>query len=419
MSTPSPALVTDTAPVISPVSGKERIHVLDILRGFALFGILLVNIDDYLGKPMGNADSAANWLMQFLAEGKFYPLFSFLFGVGFAIQMGRAEAKGARFISLYIRRLLSLLLIAVAYYIFLEDRHILLRYAVLGFPLLLFRHCSLKTILLWAVISMAVAVGFNSAIFTINQLRRANPATAQAMDRVSAEQRTQLQELKPQIFEGNYIESSIARAKKLVYTKGAGVIGGNTFIHLTLPLILAMFLLGVYAVRRGVFHDVATHRLFIRKVMWWGLGLGFVGTLASLLLKPVVAPYFSVPEFQSSLNGVVLALSLRALSLSGVGLTLFYASAITLLVQEDAWLKRLSFLSWVGRMALTNYMMQSFFMTLIFFGYGLGVTAGPAMGWALTLAIFSTHVPLSIWWLRRFKFGPMEWVWRSLTYLKP
>jgi uncharacterized protein len=99
-------------------------------------------------------------------------------------------------------------------------------------------------------------------------------------------------------------------------------------------------------------------------------------------------------------------------------LALFYASTILLLTQREAWRRRLAPLAAVGRMALSNYLLQSLVCTTIFYSYGLALfdKVGPALGLLLTVAIFLVQVPLSVWWLRRFQFGPVEWLWRSLTY---
>jgi uncharacterized protein len=118
-----------------------------------------------------------------------------------------------------------------------------------------------------------------------------------------------------------------------------------------------------------------------------------------------------VPHFTSLAEGVLETAGYLALSF-------FYASVIILLAQRQPWKTRLAPLAAVGRMALSNYLFQSLVCTTIFYGYGLGLfgKVGPAAGVGLTFAIYAMQIPLSLWWLRRFRFGPMEWVWRSLTY---
>jgi len=158
-------------PVIGPVPGQERIDAMDILRGVAILGILIVNMGLFSlpdGLPAHqlwpNAiDGAAERLIFFFAQEKFKSLFSFLFGLSLAVQMMRAEARGARFVPLYLRRLSILFLIGVAHFLLLWDGDILHDYAMLGFVLLIFRRRSLKTLLVWAAIFLSIPVLFHSA----------------------------------------------------------------------------------------------------------------------------------------------------------------------------------------------------------------------------------------------------------------
>ena len=157
-----------TSARVGPVARTERIQVIDILRGFALFGILLVNMELFshpfqqimLGydELTSLADRLAVWGIELLAEAKFYPIFSFLFGLGFALQIQRAEQRGTRFVPFYLRRLFILLLIGLAHAIFIWVGDILVLYAFLGAILLLFfRRRSSRTLLIWAGIMLAVS----------------------------------------------------------------------------------------------------------------------------------------------------------------------------------------------------------------------------------------------------------------------
>jgi uncharacterized protein len=176
--------------------------------------------------------------------------------------------------------------------------------------------------------------------------------------------------------------------------------------------ILGLFLIGLYAGRREFFQKLQTYLPFIRKALWWALALGVVGMLfraGAFKLPELLGPYLS-------------GLGEEGLETIGnLGLSFFYASAFILLAQRHAWKSRLAPLAAVGRMALSNYLFQSLVCTTFFYSYGLGLfgKVGPAAGLALNFAIYSVQVPLSLWWLRHFRFGPMEWVWRSLTYGKP
>jgi uncharacterized protein len=172
-----------------------------------------------------------------------------------------------------------------------------------------------------------------------------------------------------------------------------------------------MFLFGLYVGRRRVFHDLTGQLSCIRRMLWWGLALGLVGE----------AVYFLLPRLASVLPAWTGVFRLTAWWAFGVpGLCFFYVAVLTLLFRNPAWRGWLAPLGAVGRTALSNYLLQSVICTTIFYSYGLGLygKVGPALGLALTALIFALQIPLSMWWLRRFRFGPAEWLWRTLTYGK-
>ena len=166
-----------------------------------------------------------------------------------------------------------------------------------------------------------------------------------------------------------------------------------------------MFLLGLYSGRRGIFQDPAAHLRFLRRVMWWGLGIGLASTVATAMAM--------AQDDERWVNGALYAVGRPALCL-------FYAAAVTVLMQDLRWRSRLGILSWAGRMGLTNYLLQSLIFTTVFYGYGLGWSAKSSSTRALVFAVvvFAAQTWWSKWWMQRFQYGPMEWLWRSLTYGK-
>jgi uncharacterized protein len=172
--------------------------------------------------------------------------------------------------------------------------------------------------------------------------------------------------------------------------------------------ILTVFLLGLYAGRRGIFRHVSAHLPFIRRVQGWGLMIGVAGNAA----------FAGGGSFDPSPTSVMQNVGRMCLLFAAPAMTFFYASTIVLLTQGEAWRRRLAPLAAVGRMALSNYVLQSLICTTIFYGYGLALfgKVRPSLGLLLTIVIFLIQIPLSVWWLRRFQFGPIEWLWRSLTY---
>jgi uncharacterized protein len=176
-----------------------------------------------------------------------------------------------------------------------------------------------------------------------------------------------------------------------------------------LPKILAMFLLGYYAYRRGFFQDLSSHRPFIRRVLVYGLILGLIGNIAFAALAGNEAPF---PPSPAGIGGVVsYAFGVPALALGIIAL-------VATLWQKTAWQRLLAFLAPVGRMALTNYLLQTIICVSIFYGYGFGKfgTVGATTATLIALAIFLFQIILSGIWLKFFAYGPMEWIWRQLTY---
>lgn len=408
--------------LLTPVSAHERIATLDILRGFALFGILLVNME-FFGTPVYRVvtdvelwtsaiDRAAEIAIVFFAEGKFYSLFSFLFGLGFSIQMLRAESRGARIAPLYARRLAILLGIGIVHAFLLWMGDILITYALLGFLLLLFRKRSPRALLIWAAALLLIPVILNGAIVGLLALGRAQPEVARDIEKQFAEDdahyRAQFDASMAAYRSPNYGDIFRQRAADVAWLYSPEVL----IFGREMPNILAMFLLGLYAGRRGIFHRTAEHLPFIQKVQRWGFILGFIGTAGYTLGTELSNP--SQPSVMSFLATAFFAFG-------GPALSLFYASTLTLLVQQSRWREQLAPLGAMGRMALTNYLLQSIICTTIFYGYGLGFFGriGPAMGIALTIVIYGIQIPLSVWWLSQFKMGPAEWLWRTLTYGKP
>ncbi len=400
------------------VAAGERIATIDVLRGFALFGILLVNMrlfsqpiyNQALDPPAfpGALDHAVAWLIAWLAEGKFYSLFSLLFGYGLTLQLGRAEARGVRFVPLYLRRLLVLFLIGLAHAILLWTGDILVTYAVLGPFLLLFTERKPRTLLIWAGVCLLFVIVLNALLVGTLALGRILPGGAAEIDRTLAESaagyRASADAATRAFRSGDFRAMTVQRLRDL------GVIYGS--LPLFAPSVFAMFLVGMYAGKRAILGRVGEHLPLLHRTLRWGLGVGLGLNLVYASLNLVVNP--TVPS-AGQLVAVV------AQTVGAPALCLGYAAALTLLLRQPRWGRRLAPLVAVGRLALSNYLLQTVICTTIFYGYGLGLygRVGPAPGFLLSIAIYLVQLPLSVWWLRRFRFGPVEWLWRSLTYLRP
>ena len=396
------------APAIAPVQQAERIQIVDILRGFALFGILLVNMAIFsqpfqailfpADPDMPWYDWAATWLIHFLGEGKFYAMFSLLFGLGMILLMERIEARGRRFVPFYMRRLLALLLIGLVHAFLIWPGDILIIYALLGFPLLLFRKARPRTLMIWAVILIAIPLIFMAAATGLVALGGMTPEGAAMIEQSFAATKAGY------AADGNFLEITAQRAYDYA---SMGLI---SFFVLGFN-ILAMFLVGVWFGKRRIFADLDAHRPFLRKLLVWGLTVGLIGNAiyATLIM--------GIPRYDASIELLVATVA------QGIGaplLMLGYVAAIALLALRPAWGRRLAVLAPVGQMALTNYLLESILATTIFYGYGLALfgQVGAAGGIVLTVAIYLLLIPFSHWWMRRFRYGPAEWLWRSLTYWK-
>lgn len=382
-----------------PVQARERIALVDILRGFALIGVLVANMAGFAGmagevSSYEGLDRIIVILIRFLVQAKFYSLFSLLFGWGMAIQLSRAEARGVQFLPVYLRRLLILLIMGVIHGALIWNGDILTIYALLGFVLLLFRKRSPKFVL-------AAAGLFLLSSFVLE-------IPGETMDAVREWYWNLTAFMRP----NRYPESLYATGDYLAITRLR--VEGYIAMLSWLPFfgnIVAMFLLGLYIGKRGIFRQVDQHLPLLRRVAWGGLIIGAIlnGVFAWTTIDPSWAP-----------AGYDRFIGVGSRILGAPALMLFYVTGIILLVRKNAWYERLAPLAALGRSALSNYLLQSVVCTLLFYNYGLGFygQARPTVGLILTIVVLAIQIRLSEWWFDNHQFGPMEWVWRLLTYGK-
>jgi len=372
------SMQNDATP-LQPVPTSERILALDVLRGFALFGVLLAYALWNLGNPPWDTYSQADRILQFalatLVDTKAYTLFAFLFGLGFSMQLTRAETRGASIVPVYCRRLLALLLIGLAHALLLRNGDILIPYAVMGFFLLLFRNASNKTLAVGAIIGLLY------------------PYLARGAWNLTGIPFPQ----RPEMEGASYLAENYAWIR---YWYSTAITSW--------PASLPMFFFGLYVGRRRWFEKMAGDRRSLWRALAIGLGVGvlaFAGRMPLLMMKENPFLFFA-PR---------LALGLLW-SAHAWGFAAFYAALLLLVLQKRSWQQRLAPLGAVGRMALTNYLLQAIIIVPVCIGFNLFGRVTPSIGVMLALVVWSAQVPASVWWLRRFRFGPAEWLWRSLTY---
>ena len=375
------------AEVAVPISPRQRIPYLDVLRGLALFGVLTINMFTFAGALVGGpGDRIIQALTNMLIESKFISLFSFLFGLGFAVQMSSAETKGIRLASFYPRRLLALAVFGLIHRLFIWPGDILLNYALLGALTFLFRNQSQQVLLRWAggivLTLLLVLTGFDVA--TALGLRTENegnlvPATAAA-------------------------QSGSHPSRNWLQVVGDNWSASVENLLITLPL-LSLFLFGLWVWRTGVVKRLAKEQALLKRICSICLPLGLVLNAIATFL-PAITPFTRLTDWFTN----VLALLFPPVLAAG------YAAALAILLQHRTWSKRLQPFAAVGRMALTNYLMQSLVCTSFFLCTGLYGKLGATWCLALTAGLYAGQVFLSNWWLSYFRYGPMEWVWRGLTH---
>jgi uncharacterized protein len=412
MSTMPPSLVMNPVPVI------ERIQTLDVVRGFSLLGILLMNIEAMVGPviiattgldpALTGADRWADALIYIFVQGKFFTLFSLLFGMGFAVMSQRAQAVHRPFAGLYWRRSLTLLGIGLVHALLIWSGDILVLYALLSMLLLAFRDVSGRWLPWLAIASFLAPLGLMLFLGLMASLMQSTPELAAAWKQTMGDQdkmiATMLEGQRQAFGAGSYLQATLQRAKDL----------GFSLMNLMMigPLIFGMFLLGSWLVKTGAIAHPESHPRLFHRMRWLALPVGLAMMLASFVWHPT-----QDPAEISLTASIAFCLSMMGSALMCLG----YAGWVVRGMQSPTWAAKLAWLAPAGRMALTNYLMQSLVCTLVFYGYGLGYFERLPRAWQVpfVLALFCIQVLLSRWWLQRFRFGPMEWLWRSLTYLKP
>jgi uncharacterized protein len=394
-----------------PVDRAERLEVLDVIRGVAVFGILLMNIVPFSGALMFNLgdaaslpgarfDRASEYFLELVAHAKFYSLFSLLFGVGFAIFLDRASTRGADPARLFRRRLTGLLIIGLVHTIFIWFGDILNVYAVLGFLLLPFRRAATRTLLFWAAAVCASPIVLYGLAWLAALAAGVRP---EAPGGEAGPLPPFLVEAIRAFSGGSYLD--VLRGN-LVFTAAGWF---RRIITMFLPRMFGMFLFGVWAHRVGIFRDPSRHGGLLKRVCLWSLVIGLPASAAGASMgDPGVQ---LIPDLRGFGWTVLLCLG-------STGLCFFYASGLVLLFAQRRWRQPLMVLAPVGATALSNYLLQSVLAIAIFYGIGFGWYGHVSTIVALLVAagIFALQIVLSHAWLARASYGPVEWLWRQFTY---
>ena len=491
---------------IAPIIPSERLDALDILRGLALVGILLMNIEWFnraitsLGTQdtsLSGLDHSIGWLIRCFVEGKFYTLFSLLFGMGFAVMMQRAKAAGRPFGAWFSRRMIILIIFGVLHMVFLWGGDILHSYGFAGLLLLAWLtilkkprfqqydnpQSFFKLAVVWLsipiIITVIGAISFglshdhktmleqwHEEVKVTERVAEINLANEQ-LDLAAAENNTSVaaqnakstrEELTNKVpnalmaiatddLADEDIEESIEHyLTAIIEIKAQDIVAQQQAMHaddlaeikaftqdsywqatefrldfawhmlmFSLPfaffMLMPIFILGYWLIASNIIQNYQQHTRSFHITAWLGIGLGIVIETCGLLVAqhPVV-------------NQVTL------LETVGEGLFYFgqlvmsagYFGLVMYLLANDKWHKRLAIFAPMGRMALTHYISHSVILSSIFYGYAGGyfgeIPRAPQM--LIVLVIIVLQLLLSRWWLKHYAYGPLEWLWRCLSYKK-
>jgi uncharacterized protein len=376
-----------------PAAETERYAAIDALRGAALFGVLMINLlGDFrislfehilkFHTDPGWANRLVDNLAAGLLEFKAIALFSFLFGVGAAIQVERAKARGIDVTRFLLRRFLALLLLGLAHALLLWNGDILTLYAVCGLLLTVPLSASSQRTL-WLVGLTAIALPSLVPLPIAWPSREAMRVQAAAAATVYSQ--------------GGFVEILVFRWHEAVRFI-------LPLLESSLPRTAGLMLWGAAAWRSGVLRDPQNHRRLLQTIVYAGGSIGGVVTALQVVVQSGTGFRLVLPGWVADFFGII---------------PLAFAYAATLLLWSTRPQERAAgLLAAAGRMAFTNYIVESIVFGFLFYGYGFGLFGrlGSAVAALIGIALYVAQLYLSRWWLERFHFGPLEWLWRSMTY---
>ncbi|MCB0628181.1 MAG: DUF418 domain-containing protein [Lewinella sp.] len=408
-----------------PTTLSERISSLDFLRGIAVLGILLINIESFSypdpWSPYkfgfdGTADTTTRFIVYLLAQGKFFSMFTLLFGVGFYIFLERLESRGLglKVMDIYARRLLWLFLFGVIHAYLIWDGDILYHYAICGFLLFPFRSFRIGQLLLILLIPVSLL------LYNASQSAAGNRKQFQAFTQAAGKSKTERSQADQQLIERwpnrttpkapdhspikvirkTYFQSIATNAKHTQVHKGVIFYQGILF------RTLIMMIFGIILYRLGIFQDYRSIKYY------WPLTISFL--IIALTINYLRYYHWTFDYFHPVKN------TWQAWLFAFPKETLGLAYILFLNGLYQKYLSKIRFkpISSAGRMALTNYISQNVICGLIFYGYGLGYynqLSRSELLW-IVAAIWLFQLSASWLWLQKFRQGPLEWLWRKLSY---
>lgn len=405
--------------MISPVVAKERLDILDIIRGIAILFIFIANIEILsfysslsqslkVGLSFSSLNNILEKSMLVLIDRKFYTIFAMLFGIGFALQFHKFNSnKSGNFPIFFRRRMFGLLIIGFFHLFFLWYGDILFMYALMGFILIYFRNLPDKTILLTAITLTLIPV-LNTLFF-------------KSMGQGIVENWNGWINEKWR-FAGLALDSQSGTRDVLGAMKNGDLLN-QIKINLLMPFerylgivlegrafrVLGCFLLGFLVGKKIIYKELLNNKSLLLKALVWGFAIGFPMNILYLFLH--------IEWIQTAFNPLLKSL---AYSLGVIPLAISYCALMVLMWNSGLFHRIFQAFAAAGRMALSNYLAQSIFAIILFYqiGFGIGGKTGPFLNILIAVSFYIFQTFISILWLNKFKYGPVEWLWRQYTYKK-
>ena len=394
---------------ISPVAGKKRHIFLDALRGFALLGVCLANYPEFSlytfqpdsvieSMPTAAADRIVRFFQYLLIDGKFYTLFSLLFGIGFSIIISHAAERGANGFRIFYRRMAILALIGCTHLMLVWSGDILLLYAVLGMLLPLFRNMSDRRILTVAAVLLIIPVAVDAVCESAGVFLGKYPYDQ--WWRYAGLYGITEENFGTWLRDASGYKDVSAFLIQGAWERMYEFVSGNRYFK-----VMGLFLIGFVVGRRHIYASLDAHKALLRQVAIWGCCAGLP---------------LSVLYAWSSVGGHPCGDAVHSLLylVSVYPLGFAYAALLGLFCIRHRNLAIWKVFAAPGRMALTNYISQSVIGMFLFYGIGFGFGGSVGLGETelIALGVFTFQTIFSKAWLTFFRFGPLEWIWRMLTY---